>query len=382
MSVEIPQQTAATENNDDPLQFHEDTQAVSDIEDTIEADDDGPFSWQKNIVVPCDKEEVTNHQIDDDVLMYDPEPYCSHAVQDTFSKETDEVLEELKCNLCGNIIKGGFRYSCVQCPDFDLCGACEANGAHRMHYVLRSPGTKDVSEVQLMLRRIRQTLLTDSVVSLRDHPGELKDEVKEEIEEGPQPGIEDDDPLSDHEAAEMTSQELNLEECSDTESMESEEDEPPQKRTALSPLQSLETSTTFTHETTLRSTAKENRILLEINPQEQQKKYLPVPNETKKTPINTPIQQLIVNDIPKEKSLPLTGLLQHNNSETRVSIHTFTGKRVLLPSNIIDQDNTNIIDPKKVQLVVKETKSEQLRIINLNPSVRIERLDVHTLNKY
>ncbi|XP_026317119.1 uncharacterized protein LOC113228145 [Hyposmocoma kahamanoa] len=381
------------EKNDDQLQLIEETQVDSNFEYIIEADEEGPFSWQKSIVVPCDEEivssELSSQLIDDDVLLYDSEPHYSHAAQDIFAEETEEVLEELKCNLCENIIKGGFRYSCVQCPDFDLCGACEAKGAHRMHYVLRSPGTKDVSEVQLMLRRIRQTLLTDSVVSLRDHPGGLTDEVKEEFEEGPESGSEEHDPLSgDVDLAEATLQELSLDECSDTGATESEEDEPPQKRPALSPFEFLDTPYTFTLESKLISTAQENQILLEIEPQEIRENYVPVPDGTKQMPMNLPMGPLTYKYIPKETCLLLAGSSQQgHNSDTPVSVHTVTGKRVLLPitpSNVIDQENTNklgnFIGSKTIPSVRKEDKLVQLR--TMNPSVRIERLDVHTLNKY
>ncbi|XP_026317103.1 uncharacterized protein LOC113228137 [Hyposmocoma kahamanoa] len=43
--------------------------------------------------------------IDDDMLLYGSKPHHSHAAQDTLTEKTNEVLEELKCNLCDNIIK-------------------------------------------------------------------------------------------------------------------------------------------------------------------------------------------------------------------------------------------------------------------------------------
>ncbi|XP_026317225.1 uncharacterized protein LOC113228196 [Hyposmocoma kahamanoa] len=446
-----------SEKNDDSLQFHKETQVVSDIEDTIEADDEGPFSWQKSVVVPCDKDEFvgsepTSQLIDDDVLLYDSKPHHSQAAQDTFTEKTDEVLEELKCNLCENIIKTGFRYSCVQCPDFDLCGACETKGAHRMHYVLRSPGTKDVSEVQLMLRLIRQAILADSIVSLRDHPDAPQDEIKEEVEEGPEPEREEDDPLSaEFLPAKTTAQELTVDECLDTTATESEEDEPLQKIPALSPFESLEMPTTFTLVTTQGSSAKENQVLVQIKPHKstnKRKTCIRVPDETKQTHVKTPIRPFILKHTPKEKSLPLVSSTQQGHSSGNlVGTQTFAVKLVLLPntqsnlmvnnsrtsltpSNIIIQDNRTPMTPshvivqdnrapitrsninvqdnrvsiapsciivqnnrmpiisrhvgvtKSAQSVVIETKSERLRTMKLNPTVRIERLGVHILNYY
>ncbi|XP_026317224.1 uncharacterized protein LOC113228195 isoform X2 [Hyposmocoma kahamanoa] len=460
-----------SEKNDDSLQFHKETQVVSDIEDTIEAVDEGPFSWQKSVVVPCDKEEFvgsepTSQLIDDDVLLYDSKPHHSQATQDTFTEKINEVLEELKCNLCENIIKTGFRYSCVQCPDFDLCGACEAKGAHRMHYVLRSPCTKDISEVQLMLRLIRQAILADSIVSLRDHPDAPKDEIKEEVEEGPEPEREEDDPLSaDFHLAKTTAQELTVDECLDTTATESEEDEPLQKIPALSPFESLEMPTTFTLVTTQGSSAKENQVLVQIKPHKStniRKTYIHVPDETKQSHIKTPRRPIVLKRTPKEKSFRLIRSTQQgHSSENPVSTQTFAEKRVLLPitqsnlivknsstsitpsniivqdnrtpmtpGNIIVQDNTaaitpsqvivqdsrtpitrsnitvqdnrisiapsciivqdnrmpitprHVVVPKSAQSVVIETKSERLQTMTLNPTVRIERLGVHTFNYY
>ena len=31
----------------------------------------------------------------------------------------------------------GFRYKCLKCPDYDLCGSCEMKGIHPMHSMLR-----------------------------------------------------------------------------------------------------------------------------------------------------------------------------------------------------------------------------------------------------
>ena len=33
----------------------------------------------------------------------------------------------------------GFRYKCIQCPDFDLCATCESKGLHPDHCMIRLP---------------------------------------------------------------------------------------------------------------------------------------------------------------------------------------------------------------------------------------------------
>ncbi|XP_018333475.1 sequestosome-1 [Agrilus planipennis] len=40
------------------------------------------------------------------------------------------------CDVCERTIEG-FRYNCLQCPDFDLCKDCEHKGYHREHLMVR-----------------------------------------------------------------------------------------------------------------------------------------------------------------------------------------------------------------------------------------------------
>lgn len=48
------------------------------------------------------------------------------------------------CDSCeGRVF--GYRYKCVQCPDFDLCMTCEAKHMHNDHVMIRIPFPRDVS---------------------------------------------------------------------------------------------------------------------------------------------------------------------------------------------------------------------------------------------
>ena len=44
----------------------------------------------------------------------------------------------IKCNGCRSRVEG-FRYKCLECEDFDLCGKCEVMARHSEHKMLRKP---------------------------------------------------------------------------------------------------------------------------------------------------------------------------------------------------------------------------------------------------
>ncbi|KAK5639105.1 hypothetical protein RI129_011597 [Pyrocoelia pectoralis] len=48
------------------------------------------------------------------------------------------------CDACDQKITG-FRYKCLQCPDFDLCASCEFHGCHSNHVMVRLPNNETYS---------------------------------------------------------------------------------------------------------------------------------------------------------------------------------------------------------------------------------------------
>lgn len=48
--------------------------------------------------------------------------------------DADGVHPHVLCDGCGQTPLRGLRWKCAVCPDFDLCSACEAKGAHPAHH--------------------------------------------------------------------------------------------------------------------------------------------------------------------------------------------------------------------------------------------------------
>ncbi|XP_030033898.2 uncharacterized protein LOC115450068 isoform X3 [Manduca sexta] len=130
-----------------------------------------------------------------------PEPFIESSVRtghttgeavqiepQTHRKETEDVNinDSVQCISCARLITE-FRYTCVQCSDLDLCGACEADRAHHQHYVLRIPADRPAAEVKFVLATLRRYLptLDPKTVSEPDWDGPLsiKSEIKSECED-------------------------------------------------------------------------------------------------------------------------------------------------------------------------------------------------------
>ncbi|XP_037296030.1 uncharacterized protein LOC115449214 isoform X8 [Manduca sexta] len=149
------------------------------------------FSWQE----PTEAVPVLTDDVETEVIVDSLSMYCDDGKHDSLlSEQLDEdhkgtavspaVDTAFRCNVCDAAIVG-FRYTCVQCSDLDLCGACEADGAHHQHYVLRVPADRQASEVQLVLSTIRRHLMRklDPITQHdqdQDDVISLKSEIKSE----------------------------------------------------------------------------------------------------------------------------------------------------------------------------------------------------------
>lgn len=56
-----------------------------------------------------------------------------------------KIHEGIMCHECSGSCSG-FRYKCIQCPDYDLCSNCQIHDNHEKHFFIRiaEPLTTDV----------------------------------------------------------------------------------------------------------------------------------------------------------------------------------------------------------------------------------------------
>ncbi|KAI8425763.1 hypothetical protein MSG28_011546 [Choristoneura fumiferana] len=125
------------------------------------------FSWEKAETIVADDTMIVS-----DFTMAGPDltldfgdisMYKDEVDQSSKNDQTGGETLDYKCNRCGEKITG-FRYTCVQCVDWDLCAACEAHATHDTHYVLRVPGQRPYKEVQAILTAVRQQLLCENLL--------------------------------------------------------------------------------------------------------------------------------------------------------------------------------------------------------------------------
>ncbi|XP_043280873.1 sequestosome-1 [Venturia canescens] len=68
------------------------------------------------------------------VLLHSEYPTCRNSATET--AESGPIHDGIICDGCDKQIRG-FRYKCVQCPDYDLCVECETRGMHPEHCMIR-----------------------------------------------------------------------------------------------------------------------------------------------------------------------------------------------------------------------------------------------------
>ncbi|XP_017857357.1 PREDICTED: protein ref(2)P [Drosophila arizonae] len=61
------------------------------------------------------------------------------------------IHDGVECDACGALPLVGFRYKCIQCPNFDLCQACESAHKHADHLMVRMPTNSGPSVVEAWL---------------------------------------------------------------------------------------------------------------------------------------------------------------------------------------------------------------------------------------
>merc|ERR1712226_1654895 len=97
---------------------------------TIETDEELLIALQE-LVGPVYKLQVV--KTEDFVPDHDHANAGGHGGQ---QQQDGEVHYGVSCDGCDGSVQG-FRYKCMVCPDFDLCGLCEAKGLHPGHNMIR-----------------------------------------------------------------------------------------------------------------------------------------------------------------------------------------------------------------------------------------------------
>ncbi|XP_059058587.1 uncharacterized protein LOC131852015 isoform X3 [Achroia grisella] len=141
------------------------------------------FSWEEGAPVVCDDDVITDSAyVDDNRSMYNddaPKIELKQNKENEQERSVPEIHDGYKCNDCKGAISG-FRYTCVQCEDYDLCEACEASRGHSHHYMLRVPGPRPQGEVKSLI-----DVLRDMLNKMTEIVTDALDGIKEENEDIP-----------------------------------------------------------------------------------------------------------------------------------------------------------------------------------------------------
>ncbi|XP_060807453.1 uncharacterized protein LOC106143482 isoform X3 [Amyelois transitella] len=120
------------------------------------------FSWQntEHIIVEKDNLDTDNIQPNENAPDSMQDEKCHKTLTEAATREEEYRKEKhtgFSCDYClGDIV--GFRYTCIQCENFDLCAACESRLVHPLHYMLRVSMPKPYNEVRRVITAIRDKL--------------------------------------------------------------------------------------------------------------------------------------------------------------------------------------------------------------------------------
>ncbi|XP_060807452.1 uncharacterized protein LOC106143482 isoform X2 [Amyelois transitella] len=119
------------------------------------------FSWQntEHIIVEKDNLDTDNIQPNENAPDSMQDEKCHKTLTEATREEEyrKEKHTGFSCDYClGDIV--GFRYTCIQCENFDLCAACESRLVHPLHYMLRVSMPKPYNEVRRVITAIRDKL--------------------------------------------------------------------------------------------------------------------------------------------------------------------------------------------------------------------------------
>ncbi|EDV98766.1 GH13424 [Drosophila grimshawi] len=76
------------------------------------------------------------------------EPKIAQATPENVDDPTNFIIHDgVECDSCNLAPIIGFRYKCVQCPNFDLCQSCERAHKHPNHMMVRMPNNNGPSVI-------------------------------------------------------------------------------------------------------------------------------------------------------------------------------------------------------------------------------------------
>ncbi|XP_043253040.1 sequestosome-1 [Colletes gigas] len=122
-------------------------------------DEDFTISWldkdQDKIVIRSNHElKIAIKSMFEDCKLY--VSLCPENQEKPTCNNKEEILYcGAICDGCDNPIKG-FRYSCIECIDYDLCSQCEALKLHANHCMIRFPQQMQLSIYQCFLQETRK----------------------------------------------------------------------------------------------------------------------------------------------------------------------------------------------------------------------------------